>query len=89
MVMLGFSTAACAHLPEIGGMPLPKLTSEQKTTFRNLADIPQPPATTAPDVNDAAIETLSQERSATEHAAEELRAQPFIQPTQPPSVMPF
>ena len=89
MALFGLSVAACTDLPEVGGTPLPKLTSEEKGTFRNLADIPDPPVTTAPDVGDAAIEMLSQERRATENAAEELRAEPFIQPTPPPSVMPF
>jgi len=89
VALVGFAAAACTHLPEIGGMPLPKLTTEEKSTFRNLADIPEAPFTTAPDVTDAAIETLSQERSVAEHAADELRAEPFIPPTPPPPVMPF
>ena len=89
VALLGFAATACVHLPEVGGMPLPKLTTAEKSTFRNLADIPEAPFTTVPDVSDAAIEMLSQERSATEHAAEELRAEPFIPPTPPPPVMPF
>ena len=89
VALFGFVAAACAHLPEVGGMPLPKLTTEEKSTFRNLADIPEAPFPTAPDVVDAAMEMLSQERSTTEHAAEDLRAEPFIQPSPPPPVMPF
>jgi hypothetical protein len=89
MVLLGIAGQGCTHLPAIGGVPLPKLTAQEKSTFRNVGDIPDPPFVTPPDVTDAAIEMLSRERSTTEHAAEELRAEPFISPSPPPPEMPF
>lgn len=89
MVLVALAAQACTKLPAIGGMPLPKLTAQENSTFRNLGNIPDPPFVTAPDVSDAAIEMLSRERSTTEHAAEELRAEPFIPPSPSPPVMPF
>ncbi len=70
----------CTHLPDINGMPLPKLNDDATTTYRSLTDIPDPPPVTASSTSEAAIGTLSQERGSTENAADQLRGEPFINP---------
>jgi hypothetical protein len=70
----------CTQLPDISGMPLPKLNDDAPTTYRSLTDIPDPPPVTAPSTSEAAIGTLSQERGSTENAADQLRGEPFINP---------
>jgi hypothetical protein len=70
----------CTQLPDINGMPLPKLNDDAPLTYRSLTDIPDPPPVTAPSTSKAAIGTLSQERGSTENAADQLRGEPFINP---------
>jgi hypothetical protein len=70
----------CTQLPDINGMPLPKLNDDAPTTYRSLTDIPDPPPVTAPSNSEAAIGTLSQERGSTKNAADQLRSEPFINP---------
>ena len=70
----------CSSLPEIGGAPLPPETSSTPPVYRDLADIPDPPAITPQAANTMTIETLAQDRAKTAQAAEDLRRQPFMQP---------
>ena len=80
---------ACTHLPEVGGQPLPSLEGNAPTTYRSLTDIPEAPPVTSPNMSEAAIQTLSQERGSTENAAGELRGEPFIKPNPEPHQNPF
>jgi hypothetical protein len=75
-----FGLAACSGLPEIGGAPLPPETSPVMPVYRDLADIPEPPAITPQAANDMTIETLADDRAKTAQAADDLRRQPFMQP---------
>jgi hypothetical protein len=77
--------AGCNTVPKIAGVsdaPEPMSTP----VYRNLADIPEPPTITAPEMNQGTIQTLTDDRAKTAQAAEDLRRQPFNQPdpaTQP------
>src|SRR5579871_4966089 len=66
LIALSALCAACTHLPDVGGKPLPKLNAEAPTTYRSLTDIPDAPAVTSANVNEAAIGALSNERGSTE-----------------------
>jgi hypothetical protein len=79
----------CAHLPDIGGMPLPSLSGQPPTTYRSLTDIPDPPPVTAPNMSDAAIRLLSQQRGNAEDAAGDLRGEAFTQPNPAPPQVSF
>ncbi len=81
--------AGCTHLPEVNGMPLPKLSDQVPTKYPGLTNIPEAPAVTPTSQSDAAIRTLSGERGNTERAAEQLQKEPFIMPTPAPPPMPF
>jgi hypothetical protein len=72
--------AACSGLPEINGAPLPPEKNAARPIYRDLADIPDPPTVAAPEMNESAIETLTEDRAKTAQAAEDLRRQPFNQP---------
>ena len=72
--------ACCSNLPRIGGAQLPPDTSTVEPVYRDLADIPDPPATTPQADNDMTIQGLAQDRAKTAQAAEDLRQQPFMQP---------
>jgi hypothetical protein len=87
LLLLGCALPSCAELPTIGGRPLPPLAAQAEAPiFRDLADIPDPPAITAPEANEAAIQSLNADRERTTAAAEALRRQPFVtpDPTNPP-----
>ena len=78
--------AACSSLPAIGGSPLPPDPDSAGPVYRDLADIPDPPAITAHSANETTIGTLTDDRAKTAQAAQDLRRQTFMQPdsnTQP------
>ena len=72
--------SACAELPRIAGAPLPPPRNERPPVYRDLADIPEPPAITSHVDNVSIIESLTEDRAKTAQAAEDLRRQPFDQP---------
>jgi len=81
-----FAVSACSGLPQIEGAPLPPPKGAASPVYRDLADIPAPPARAAPEMNQAAVQALTEDRAKTAQAAEDLRRQPFDQPdsaTQP------
>jgi hypothetical protein len=71
---------ACAGLPKIDGAPLPPEPMQTKPVYRDLADIPAPPAISPPEMNQAAIQALMKDRAAAVETADNLRRQPFTQP---------
>jgi hypothetical protein len=71
---------ACAELPRIAGAPLPPPKDEPAPVYRDLADIPEPPAITPQAENESTIQTLTEDRAKAAQAAEDLRRQPFDQP---------
>ena len=75
-----FALAACGSLPKIAGAMLPPDTSTTPPVYRDLADIPEPPAITPQSANNMTIDALAQERASTAQAADDLRRQPFMQP---------
>ena len=75
-----FALAACSHLPEIAGATVPPDSSANQPVYRDLADIPEPPAITPQAANDMTIDALAQDRASTAQAADNLRRQPFMQP---------
>ena len=75
-----FALAACAQLPEIAGATVPPDNSANQPVYRDLADIPEPPAVTPQAANDMTINALAQDRASTAQAADNLRQQPFMQP---------
>jgi hypothetical protein len=81
--------AGCTHLPEIGGMPLPKLSDRPPAAYPDLTDIPDAPPITPASMADAAIGVLSQDRGSTERSADQLQKEPFINPAPAPPPMPF
>ena len=79
--LLTIALAACAGLPRIEGLALPKEAAPATPpVYRDLADIPEPPRISPPEANEAAIESLSADRAKTAQSAEELRRQPFTVP---------
>ena len=79
--LLAVALAACAGLPRIEGLALPKEAAPATApVYRDLADIPEPPKISAPEENQEAIESLSTDRAKTAQSAEELRRQPFTMP---------
>ena len=79
--LLAVALAACAELPRIGGLALPKEPAPATPpVYRDLADIPEPPMISPPEANQATIDALSVERAKTAQTAEELRRQPFTMP---------
>ena len=81
--------AGCTHLPEIGGMALPKLSDQPPVAYPDLTDIPEAPPVTPANMADAAIGILSQERGSAERAADQLQKEPFTNPTPAPPPAPF
>ncbi len=79
----------CTGLPEVNGMPLPKLSDQPATRYPSLTTIPEAPAITPANQSDAAIRALSGERGNTERAAEQLQQEPFMMPVPAPPPMPF
>ena len=75
-----FAVGACSELPRIAGAPLPTAKDDAAPMYRDLADIPEPPAITAQKDNETTIQALSEDRANTAQAAEDLRRQPFDQP---------
>ena len=75
-----FALGACGGLPEIDGAPLPPEPMQAKPVYRDLADIPLPPAVTPPAMNDGTIQALMKDRATTAQTADDLRRQPFNQP---------
>jgi hypothetical protein len=71
---------SCSGLPEINGAPLPPEKGAARPIYRDLADIPEPPAVAAPERNESTAQTLIEDRAKTAQAAEDLRRQPFNQP---------
>jgi hypothetical protein len=86
---LGLLLAGCTHLPDIGGMALPKLSEQPPVTYPDLTMIPEAPPVTPLNMAEAAIGVLSQERGSAEHAADRLQKEPFINPAPAPSPAPF
>jgi hypothetical protein len=79
--LMAVALAACADLPAIGGQQLPKETSPAApTVYRDLADIPEAPPVSRPEVNQEAIQSLMMDRAKTAQTAEDLRQQPFTMP---------
>jgi hypothetical protein len=78
--LLAVALAACAHLPMVGGKPLPPVSKEGPPMYRDLADIPDAPPISTPNSTDEAIKSLDQERMETEKAAGDLENQPFTAP---------
>jgi hypothetical protein len=79
--LMAVALAACAGLPAIGGQQLPKETAPAvPPSYRDLADIPEPPAVSPPEANQAAIQSLTTDRAKTAQTAEDLRRQPFATP---------
>jgi hypothetical protein len=79
--LMAVALAACAGLPAIGGQQLPKETSPAApTVYRDLADIPEAPPVSRPEVNQEAIQSLMMDRAKTAQTAEDLRQQPFNMP---------
>jgi hypothetical protein len=76
-------SAGCTKLPEIGGMPLPKLET-QGPTYRDLSTIPDPPAPTPFNTSQTTIRQLSQERGTAQSAADTVRGEAFTQPNAAP-----
>lgn len=74
----------CTTLPAVGGMPLPKLETQGPASYRDLSTIPDPPAPTPFDTNQAAIQQLSQDRGMTQAAADTVRGEAFTQPNPAP-----
>lgn len=81
--------AGCTHLPEIGGMTLPKLSDQPPVAYPDLTDIPEAPPVTSSNVANAAIGTLSRERGSAERAADQLQKEPFTNPNPAPPPAPF
>ncbi|HEX5279200.1 MAG TPA: hypothetical protein VFW28_03890 [Micropepsaceae bacterium] len=77
-------SAGCTKLPDIAGMPLPKLETRGPVTYRDLGTIPDPPAPTPYDTDQAAIGQLSQDRGTTQSAADSVRGEAFTQPVPAP-----
>ena len=77
-------SAGCTKLPDVGGMPLPKLGTQEPVTYRDLSTIPDPPSPTQFDASQSAIQQLSQERGTTQAAADTVRGESFTQPTSAP-----
>lgn len=82
-------SAGCTKLPEIGGMPLPKVEAQGQVSYRDLSTIPDPPAPTPFTTSQAAIQQLSQDRGTTETAADTIRGEAFIQPNPAPPQFKF
>jgi hypothetical protein len=61
-------------------------TSGNMVVFRDLADIPERPEVTAPEVNTRATQSLEEDRARTAQAAERLRNEPFSPPEPAPPV---
>jgi hypothetical protein len=79
--LMAVALAACAGLPAIGGQQLPKETAPAvPPSYRDLADIPEPPAVSPPEANQEAIQSLTMDRAKTAQTAEDLRRQPFTMP---------
>ena len=79
--LLAVALAACAGLPRIEGLALPKEAAPATPpVYRDLADIPEPPKISAPEENQEAIDSLMADRAKTEQTAEALRRQPFTMP---------
>src|SRR5262252_7577962 len=66
--LMGLGLAACGGR----GVPPP--------TYRNLADIPDRPQVAPQSANEAVSQSLSEDRSKTNQAAEDLRTAPFDTP---------
>jgi len=81
--------SGCTHLPDIGGMALPKLSDQPPVNYPDLTAIPEAPPVTPANMADAAIRVLSQERGSAERAADQLQKEPFINPTPAPPPAPF
>jgi len=77
-------SAGCTKLPDVGGMPLPKLDTQGPVSYRDLSTIPDPPAPTPYDTSQAAIQQLSQDRGTTQSAADTVRGEAFTQPNPAP-----
>lgn len=77
-------SAGCTKLPDVGGMPLPKLGTQEPVTYRDLSTIPDPPSPTPFDTSQSAIQQLSQERGTAQAAADTVRGESFTQPTSAP-----
>jgi hypothetical protein len=75
-----FALAACSSLPQIGGATVPPDNSANQPVYRDLADIPEPPAITPQAANDMTVNSLAKDRASTAQAADNLRRQPFMQP---------
>jgi hypothetical protein len=71
---------ACSGLPKIDGAPLPPEPMQAKPVYRDLADIPDPPAVTPTEMNQGTIQALVKDRAITVQTADDLRRQPFNQP---------
>ena len=82
-------SAGCTKLPDIGGMPLPKLNTQTPASYRDLSTIPDPPAPTPFDTSQASIHQLTQERGTTEAAGDTVRGEPFTQPIPAPPQFKF
>jgi hypothetical protein len=89
MILAPLLLAGCTHLPEVNGMPLPKLSGQAPAHYPSLTDIPDAPAITPVNQSDAAIRALSGERGSNEHAARALEEEPFMMPVPAPPPMPF
>jgi hypothetical protein len=81
-------SAGCTKLPDIGGMPLPKL-DQGPESYRDLSTIPDPPSPTPFDTSQAAIHQLTQDRGATEAAGDTVRGEAFTQPNPAPPQFKF
>lgn len=89
LLSLALTCAACTKLPDIGGVPLPKLETEGPVAFRMLSSIPDAPPPTPFNASEAAIRQLSEERGTTEAAADQVRGESFTQPESAPPNFPF
>ena len=89
LLSLVLFSAGCTKLPDVGGMPLPKLETQGPVTYRDLSAIPDPPSPTPFDTGQAAIQQLSQERGTTQAAADTVRGESFTQPTSAPPKFTF
>jgi hypothetical protein len=80
-LLTAVALAACAGLPAIGGQQLPKdPTPAVPPTYRDLADIPEPPVISPPEANQEAIQALMADRAKAAQTVEDLRSQPFTMP---------
>jgi len=88
LVAIVLLSGGCTILPDIGGMPLPKLDTRVPVSYRDLSTIPDPPSPTPFNTSQDAIRLLSEERGTTESAVDTVRGESFTQPdSAPPKFM--